>query len=94
MRTGRPTPPLCVSEDQRRTLEEWVRRRKTAQALSLRARMILGCASGANNTQVAAEMGVKAQTVGNGGPAFWSREWTGYLTNPGRERPEGSAMPM
>jgi transposase len=82
MRTGRPTPPLCVSEDQRRTLEEWVRRRKTAQALALRARMILGCASGANNTQVAAEMGVKAQTVGKWRSRFLVKGVDGLLDEP------------
>lgn len=82
MRTGRPTPVLSVSEDQRRTLEEWVRRRKTAQALALRARMILGCASGAKNTQVAAEMGVKAQTVGKWRSRFLVKGVDGLLDEP------------
>ena len=82
MRTGRPTTPLSISEDQRRTLQEWVRRRKTAQALALRARMILGCAAGANNTQVAAEVGVKPQTVGKWRSRFLDQGVAGLLDEP------------
>ena len=37
MRTGRPIPPLSVTVEQRITMENWVRRPKTAQALALRA---------------------------------------------------------
>jgi hypothetical protein len=41
MRTGRPIPPLSVTVEQRSALENWVRRPKTAQALALRAKIIL-----------------------------------------------------
>ena len=44
MAIGRPMPPLILDDVERETLERWVRRPKTAQALALRARMILGCA--------------------------------------------------
>ena len=46
MRTGRPIPPLSVTVEQRITMENWVRRPKTAQALALRAKIILACAEG------------------------------------------------
>jgi hypothetical protein len=39
-----PSPklvPLELTEDERRALEGWVRRRQTAQAMSLRSRIIL-----------------------------------------------------
>ena len=35
-----------LSEAERRVLENWARRRKTAQGLALRARIVLACADG------------------------------------------------
>ena len=55
--------PLVLSEDERRTLENWVRRRSTAQGLALRARIVLACADGSSNTAVAARLGVNFKTV-------------------------------
>ena len=43
MAIGRPIPPLTLDDGERETLEQWVRRPKTAQALALRARIILSC---------------------------------------------------
>ena len=64
MRTGRPIPPISVTEDQRSTLESWVRRPRTAQALALRAKIILACAEGKPNGVVARQTRVRQQTVG------------------------------
>ena len=50
--------PLVLSDDERRTLENWAKRRKTAQGLALRARIVLACADGGPNTAVAARLGV------------------------------------
>ena len=47
-----------LSEDERRTLENWVKRRSTAQGLALRARIVLACAQGGSNVAVAARLGV------------------------------------
>jgi transposase len=52
-----------LSGDERAVLEGWARRRKTAQALALRARIVLACAGGATNAQVAADLGVGRDTV-------------------------------
>ena len=41
---GRTVPPLILEDEERQTLEQWTRRAKTAQALALRARTIMGCA--------------------------------------------------
>jgi hypothetical protein len=38
--------PLVLTGEERRTLENWVRRRSTAQGLALRARIVLACAQG------------------------------------------------
>jgi transposase len=55
--------PLVLPEDERRTLENWVKRRSTAQGLALRARVVLACAGGGSNVAVAARLGVSRKTV-------------------------------
>jgi hypothetical protein len=45
-RLGRPIPELELSEEERGALENWAHRPTTAQAMALRARLILGCAAG------------------------------------------------
>ena len=55
--------PVELGVDERETLLRWSRRRTTAQALALRARIVLRCAEGGTNTAVAAELGVKRGTV-------------------------------
>jgi transposase len=60
---GRPKAPLILTEDERATLARWARRAKTSQALALRARIVLACAEGATNKDVAASLGVWPQTV-------------------------------
>jgi transposase len=44
-------------------LESWSKRRKTAQGLALRARIVPACAEGRNNTAVAARLRVSCPTV-------------------------------
>jgi transposase len=76
--------PLVLTGDERRTLENWVRRRSTAQGLALRARIVLACAQGGSNVAVAARLGVSRTTV---------RKWrTRFLRDrldglPGEPRP-------
>ncbi|MFZ0693795.1 MAG: IS630 family transposase [Alphaproteobacteria bacterium] len=82
MRTGRPIPALSVTEEQRSVLENWTRRRKTAQALALRARIILACADGKANTLVARETRVKQQTVGKWRSRFIRKGLEGLLDEP------------
>jgi len=45
-------------------LQRWARRAKSSQALAQRCRIVLGCAAGKSNKEVAAEVGVWPQTVG------------------------------
>ena len=52
MGRGRPIAPLVLDGAERETLEQWTRRPKTAQALALRARIVLACADGRSNTAV------------------------------------------
>jgi hypothetical protein len=54
---------LELSAGERQVLEAWARRRKTAQALALRSRIVLACAGGAADTQVVETLGVSRATV-------------------------------
>jgi hypothetical protein len=44
---GRRLAPLALSEEERSELRAFTQARKTAQALALRARIVLACAEGA-----------------------------------------------
>jgi DNA-binding CsgD family transcriptional regulator len=55
--------PLVLSDAERRTLQGWATRRKTAQELALRARIVLASAEGRSNTAVAARLGISRVTV-------------------------------
>src|SRR5260370_35876014 len=73
MTLGRPIPPLQLSREERETLERWVRRPTSAQAWSLRARIILICAQGKTNTEVAQQMRLAKPTVGKWRSRFVAR---------------------
>ncbi|WP_419724352.1 helix-turn-helix domain-containing protein, partial [Mycolicibacterium mageritense] len=53
-----------LTDDERETLQRWARRSKSSQALAQRCRIVLGCAAGKSNKEVAADEGVWPQTVG------------------------------
>jgi hypothetical protein len=63
--TGRPKAPLTLTQDERQTLTRWSRRAKSSQALALRCRIVLACATGATNKQVAAELGRVSKVGGS-----------------------------
>lgn len=82
MRSGRPKAVLIMSVEERETLERWARRPKTAQALALRARILLRCAEGFDNRAVAVEMGITGQTVGKWRSRFIEKRLEGLLDEP------------
>ncbi|WP_442869715.1 helix-turn-helix domain-containing protein [Bradyrhizobium sp. CCBAU 65884] len=57
-------------------------RRKTAQALALRARIVLTCAEGGQNTEVAAKLGLDRQTVGKWRRRFIEQRVAGLHDEP------------
>jgi transposase len=71
-RSGRPKAGLELTGDEREQLTRWARRAKTSQALALRARIVLACAEGRDNKDVAADLRVAPGTV-----ARWRRRFTG-----------------
>ena len=82
MRTGRPIPVLTLTEAEQETLRNWARRPKSAQALALRARIVLRCAEGITNTKVARQVQVRSQTVGKWRQRFVDRRLDGLLDEP------------
>jgi transposase len=63
-------------------LQNWTRRPKTAQALALRARMILLCGEGKTNTHAAQQIRVRIQTVCKWRQRFIDRRLDGLLDEP------------
>jgi len=82
MAIGRPIPVLTLTDEERDTLERWARRPTTAQALAQRARLVLTCASGRTNTQVARELRLTKQTVGKWRSRFLTARLDGLLDEP------------
>jgi FixJ family two-component response regulator len=64
-RVGRPKAVLELTVEERQQLTRWERRRKSSQALALRSRIVLKCAEGLANKEVADAVGVTPSTVGN-----------------------------
>src|SRR4051812_49950179 len=54
---------IALSEDEREQLEAWSRRRKSAQALAQRSRIVLLAAEGLKNTEIAQRLGVTRPMV-------------------------------
>lgn len=61
---GRALEPLDLTTGERETLQGWARRRKTEQAMAQRARIVLRCAAGESNGDVALAVGCSRQMVG------------------------------
>jgi len=73
---------LVLSDDERAELTSLAARRSTAQALALRARIVLRCATGAENQQVATNLGVDKTTVGK-----WRRRFVEHRMDGLRDEP-------
>ena len=92
---SRYLPAVEITADERATLDGWVRRRKTAQALALRARIVLACAGAKKaNGEIARDLKVERQTVGKWRQRFVERRLDGLLDEPrpGAPRQVGDAQ--
>lgn len=86
-RSGRPKAALVLSAEERDQLQRWSRRSTSAQALALRSRIVLGCAEGLDNKQVAARERVTQQTVGKWRARFVEFRLDGLNDEPRPGRP-------
>src|SRR5436309_16035980 len=78
-------PKLAILEltgEERETLQGLARRPKTAQALALRARIVLACAGGLSNSEVSRQLGVSLPTVGKWRMRFVEQRVDGLRDEP------------
>jgi transposase len=73
---------LVLSDDERAELTALAARRSTAQAMAVRARIVLACASGEENKVVAGRLRVDPNTVGKWRRRFVERRMDGLRDEP------------
>lgn len=85
---GRPKALLVVSDEDREVLERYARRGRANRHLSFRARIVLRCAAGESNSNVARELRTTNATVGKWRKRFVEQRLDGLLDEPrpGAER--------
>src|SRR5215218_6178127 len=81
-RRGPKLPELALTDEERTTLERWARRRTSSQALAERCRIVLACAQGRTNTEVAQRLGVARSTVIKWRSRFVARRLEGLVDEP------------
>jgi transposase len=78
---------ITLTDAERSVLETWTRRGKTAQALALRARIVLAAAGCLTNREIAELEGVSAKTVTKWRNRFAERRLEGLVDEPRPGRP-------
>lgn len=82
MGRGRKLPVLTLTDEDRETLRGWSGRRKTAQALALRSRIVVRAAEGGSAAGIATELKVCAATVRKWWHRFGEAGVDGLLDEP------------
>jgi len=86
-RPGRPKADLILESNEREQLDRWARRSKTTQDLARRSKIVLRCADGMTNNQVARELGVTSGTVNRWRARFVEQRLDGLVDKPRSGRP-------
>lgn len=80
---------ILLSEEERRTLEQWARGRRTSVRVVTRAKIVLHASTGMENKDVAATLGIGRDTVGT-----WRRRFArGRLAGIVKDAPRGGRKP-
>lgn len=82
MARGRKIEPVELSAEEREVLQGWARRRKTAQGLATRARIVLLAAEEWTSSAVADHLHVTRVTVGKWRSRFLERRLDGLVDEP------------
>uniref|UniRef100_UPI00389AE5E7 IS630 family transposase n=1 Tax=Streptomyces kaniharaensis TaxID=212423 RepID=UPI00389AE5E7 len=93
-RRGPALEPLLLSDEERATLTRWARRASSAQALALRARIVLACDGPdvPSIVGVARELGITADTVRKWRRRFLAERLDGLVDEPRPGRPPTIAV--
>ena len=88
MPMGRPKAELILTSDEQAQLQSLARSRSLPAGLAVRAKLILACAAGALNSEVAHRLGVTNATVGKWRRRFVERRISGLYDElrPGKPR--------
>src|SRR3954453_3651855 len=78
----RPMAELVLSDDENQTLKTWAARPKSTQRLATRARIVLACAEGLDNKDVAARLRVNTVTVSKWRKRFLELRLDGLAEQP------------
>lgn len=79
---GRPLRDLALPDSDRAVLERWARRPKSANAIAMRARVVLASARGESNSTIAAQLRLSRPTVGKWRARYLARGVDGLLDEP------------
>ena len=82
MPRGRALRELKLTSAEHERLLEWTRRHKSAQAVALRSRIVLGAAEGHANREIARRLRITGQTVGKWRSRFLKHRLDGLLDEP------------
>ena len=81
-RKGRTATVVILTPEEQGELERWTRSRRGSHSVAIRAEMILGCAQGLDNQQVAAQVKACAETVGKWRKRFVEKRLDGLRDEP------------
>src|SRR6188768_486085 len=74
--------PIELTADERAVLESWTRRRTSAQALALRARIVLLAADGYNNSEIVERLAIARNTAAKWRNRFAEHRLDGLTDEP------------